>query len=62
MNLFYKNFTAKIYFSPRTDTFFGEIQNLSELVAFQAHELADIQQAFQEAADLYLSTRKVELA
>jgi len=60
MNLFYKGFSAKIYFSALTDTFYGELLHDEELIAFQATQLEDIKQAFHEAIDQHYSKQRSE--
>lgn len=54
MEIHYKEFVAKVYFSSETDLFFGEVQNIPTLISFQATCLADVSLAMQDAVERYL--------
>ncbi len=54
MEIYYRHFTAKVYFSAETDLFFGEVLNSPVLISFQATHMADVEPAMQDAVDRYL--------
>ena len=54
MEIQYKEFVAKVYFSAEADLFFGEVQNSPILISFQATHLVDVRLAMQDAVECYL--------
>ncbi len=55
MELRYKQFCATIHFSAETDSFYGEVLAIPELIAFQAKDLAEARILMREAVDRYLN-------
>lgn len=54
MEIEYKGFVAKIFFSPEVGAFCGEILNLEDVITFQVAFLEDAMQIMQEAIEHYL--------
>ncbi len=54
MELQYKGFIAKIFFSPEVGVFCGEVLNSDDVISFQVGDLQDAIYAMQQAIDHYL--------
>lgn len=50
----YKNFTAKIHYINRSNSFYGEVMHNNCLIHCQAAEQITLIEAFQDAVDQYL--------
>jgi len=50
----YQDYLAKAFYSARTKTYYGEVQNIPEVVVFQAKNRADLEQAFIQAIEAYI--------
>lgn len=55
MEIQYKNFVSKIFFSPEANGFYGEVENIKHHIAFQAETTHSIVFAMQNAIDQYLN-------
>lgn len=55
MEIQYKGFSAKLIFSPETDTFNAEVLNLADVLAFQVSNPVDAFSAMQETIECYLN-------
>jgi len=54
VELQYKGFIARIFFSPDVGTFCGEVLNSIDLISFQVENLQEAIQVMQQAIDNYL--------
>ena len=54
MDIHYKKFRAKVYFSSETDSFYGEVLDVPWLVSFQAKDLQEARVLMIEALEHYL--------
>lgn len=50
----YKNFTAKIHYINRSDSFYGEVIDEYYLINCQAEQQQNLLAAFKDAVDQYL--------
>ena len=55
MEIEYKGFVAKISFSADTDSFFGEVENSSDVMVFHINNPGHALEALQETVDHYLA-------
>ena len=55
MNMVYKKFIGSADFSSVDQVFYGKIENISDLVSFEANSKDKIQDAFHEAVDDYIA-------
>ena len=55
MEIQYKGFSAKLIFSPETDTFNAEVLNVDDILAFQVSNPVDAFAAMQETIECYLN-------
>jgi predicted HicB family RNase H-like nuclease len=51
----YKGFSAKLIFSPETDTFNAEVLNVDDVLAFQVSHPVDAFSAMRETIECYLN-------
>lgn len=56
--LSYKGYIGSLHYSKEDKTFWGKIEMICSLVAFEAENAAELEKAFQEAVDDYLTTCK----
>lgn len=54
MQLQYKGFSATVRYSATTEGFYGEVIDISAVIAFQTSSLDTIESTFQEAVEQYL--------
>lgn len=54
MELQYKGFIARIFFSPEVGAFCGEVINAKDLISFQVEDIQEAIQVMQQAIDNYL--------
>ncbi|MBP6104459.1 MAG: hypothetical protein KBD23_04680 [Gammaproteobacteria bacterium] len=62
MEIHYKQFRAKIYFSAETDSFYGEVLEVPWLVSFQAKDLQEARVLMIEAIEHYLVPRPISFS
>lgn len=54
----YKGFIGSVHFSADNDTFFGKIEEIDDLVTFEASTVKSLHKAFEDAVDDYLELCK----
>lgn len=54
----YKGFTGSIGFSQTDDVFFGKVNNVRDMVSYEAKELDDLEHSFREAIDDWLQVKE----
>lgn len=55
MEINYKGYIGKVFFSPDAGAFYGEVLNSEDLIVFQAANPQTIVEAMQMAVDQYLA-------
>lgn len=54
----YKGFLGSVHFSAEDDVFFGKIEEIDDLISFEASTVKDLHKSFEEAVDDYLELCK----
>jgi predicted HicB family RNase H-like nuclease len=54
----YKEFIGTVHYSTEDNVFFGKIEGIHDLIVFEGTTVNEIQQAFQEAVEDYISLCK----
>lgn len=57
-NMQYKGYTATPLFSEQDNIFFGLVQGVSDLIAFEGSTIAELKESFEKAVDAYLDLCK----
>lgn len=52
-----KDFTAEIKYDPKEKIIYGKIQNIPDVVTFEADSMDNIEHEFHEAVDDYIETK-----
>lgn len=55
MEINYKGYVAKVFFSAEVDSFYGEVTNANDVIVFQAETMQSAIQAMQTAVENYLT-------
>ncbi len=50
----YKDFIGSVHFNADDEVFFGKIEGIEDLVSFEANNVIDLKNAFEEAVNDYL--------
>lgn len=51
----YKGYYTKVHFSAEDNVLYGKIEGISSLVMFEAEKASEVEKAFREAVDDYLT-------
>ncbi|MBO9731875.1 MAG: type II toxin-antitoxin system HicB family antitoxin [Chitinophaga sp.] len=54
----YKGFLGSVHFSAEDDVFFGKIEEIDDLISFEASTVKDLHISFEEAVEDYLELCK----
>jgi predicted HicB family RNase H-like nuclease len=52
----YKEYLGSVHFSAEDEIFYGKIEGIDDLIAFEGNTVEDLKQAFQDAVEDYVMT------